>query len=117
MARFRKRPVEVEAVRFDTSGPHKMVLPPGVQGVPSPSADNWNYEGCLFFVTTTQGHLALVERGDWIITEPDGAHHYPCKPDIFEATYEAVSAETEDDDAPKSRGFADNIINWGPSGG
>ena len=29
--------------------------------------------------------------GDWIITEMiDGSGFYPCKPDIFEATYEPV---------------------------
>ena len=34
--------------------------------------------------------------GDWIIPEPDGIHFYPCKPDIFQATYEPVS-ETPND--------------------
>jgi hypothetical protein len=31
----------------------------------------------------------LVTTGDWIITGVKG-EHYPCKPDIFEATYELV---------------------------
>jgi hypothetical protein len=37
-------------------------------------------------------HLAEVEvkPGDWIITEPDGEHHYPCKADIFAETYEPI---------------------------
>ncbi len=42
------------------------------------------------FVTTIHGQRTSVELGDWIITEPDGVHHYPCKPDIFAATYEPV---------------------------
>ncbi len=29
----------------------------------------------------------FVTPGDWIITGVKG-EHYPCKPDIFEATYE-----------------------------
>jgi hypothetical protein len=33
----------------------------------------------------------ILEVGDWIIPEPDGIHFYPCKPDIFEATYEPVN--------------------------
>jgi hypothetical protein len=33
----------------------------------------------------------LACPGDWIITGVQG-EHYPCKPDIFEATYEAVDA-------------------------
>ena len=41
------------------------------------------------FVDTLEGHLA-VSPGDWIITGVKG-EKYPCKPDIFEATYERVS--------------------------
>ena len=37
--------------------------------------------------TLEGGHI--VCPGDWIITGVKG-EHYPCKPDIFEATYEAV---------------------------
>ncbi len=31
-----------------------------------------------------------VSDGDWIITGVQG-EHYPCKPDIFAATYEPVA--------------------------
>ena len=31
-----------------------------------------------------------LEIGDWIIPESDGEHFYPCKPVIFEMTYEKV---------------------------
>jgi hypothetical protein len=37
--------------------------------------------------TLEGGHI--VCPGDWIITGVKG-EHYPCKPDIFEATYERV---------------------------
>ena len=37
--------------------------------------------------------IVLLENGDWIIPEPDGEHYYPCKPDIFEATYEPAPYE------------------------
>ncbi len=40
------------------------------------------------YVTTIHGEYTKVAPGDWIITEPDGEHHYPCKPDIFDANYE-----------------------------
>lgn len=40
-----------------------------------------------FFVITIHGQGTVVAPGDWIITEPDGEHHYPCKPDVFEARY------------------------------
>lgn len=41
--------------------------------------------------TIHKGQTVKVEEGDWIIPEPDGEHYYPCKPDIFEKTYELVS--------------------------
>ena len=31
----------------------------------------------------------FADRGDWIIKGVKG-EYYPCKPDIFEATYEVV---------------------------
>jgi hypothetical protein len=90
--KYRKKPVVVEAVQLDTSGPHKTALPDGVTGVfDLGGADNWDYEGSRFFVTTIQGQRVEVKRGEWIITEPDGIHHYPCDPAVFEATYEPVA--------------------------
>ena len=41
-------------------------------------------------MVTIHGDKIPVVKGDWIIQEPDGKHYYPCKPDIFAATYEAV---------------------------
>ncbi len=39
-------------------------------------------------ITTLEGDL-LASPGDWIITGIKG-EQYPCKPDIFAATYEPV---------------------------
>jgi hypothetical protein len=41
-------------------------------------------------VTTIHLQDIMVIEGDWIITETDGIHHYPCKTDIFVSTYEKV---------------------------
>lgn len=91
--KVRKLPVVVEAVQFDPFGTHKKVLPEGVEGVPSPGADNWAYDGCEFFIRTLEDISHQVPHrvmpGDWIITGVKG-ERYPCKPDIFEATYEKV---------------------------
>ena len=46
----------------------------------------------LFFVVTLEGYMR-VDPGDWIITGGQG-EKYPCKPDIFEATYEPVVEES-----------------------
>lgn len=42
-------------------------------------------------VVTIHGQKTKIVDGDWILPEPDGVHFYPCKPDIFAATYEIVS--------------------------
>lgn len=46
-----------------------------------------------YIETMHAGQRVNLENGDWILPEPDGIHFYPCKPDIFAATYEAVVSE------------------------
>lgn len=75
--KFRKKPVVIDAVQF-TNGP---VDPVGVFR---------RVEDFSPYVVTIHDQRCYVSPGDWIIPEPDGVHFYPCKPDIFEATYEAV---------------------------
>lgn len=47
----------------------------------------------FFYVCTAHGQQATVVDGDYIVTEPDGRGHYPCKPDIFEARHEPVDSQ------------------------
>ena len=77
MAKYRKKPVVVEAEQFLEG----KALPRGVQ-----------IEGETPYasVVTIHSQKAYLQYGDWVIAEPDGEHHYPCKPDIFEQTYEKV---------------------------
>ena len=44
--------------------------------------------GSCFIETMHNGQRVNLEYGDWILPEPDGLHYYPCKPDVFSATYE-----------------------------
>lgn len=84
MAKFRKKPLVVDAMQFFYDRPSI----PGVH-YPPKSEDGRFYTGDAF-VVTIHGQRAYLQNGDWVITEPDGEHHYPCKPNIFEATYEAM---------------------------
>ncbi len=84
MGRYKKRPIVVEARQFFYD--HPMMV--GVQ-YPPLSADGRTWNGDAW-VVTIHGQKAYLANGDWVITEPDGEHYYPCKPDIFEATYEPV---------------------------
>ena len=76
--KFRKKPVVIEATQWFKHGDHPaVVVLPLQNGV---SEKGWVH-------TLEGGHE--VTPGDWIITGVKG-EHYPCKPDIFEATYEKV---------------------------
>jgi hypothetical protein len=70
--KFRKKPVVIEAVQWFKDGDHPVVLNNAWHGKP--------------YIQTLEGDH-IVTPGDWIITGVKG-EHYPCKPDIFEATYE-----------------------------
>lgn len=77
---YRKKPVEIQAIRFL----------------------GWNWKECLEFmgeqpvsysetyidITTLEGTMRCG-KGDYIIRGVNG-EFYPCKADIFKKTYEAV---------------------------
>lgn len=89
--KFRKRPIVVEAERFTDA--HLFGHKPLPAGVTKESdGDSASMAGALvrFCVTTAHGQKAYLEPGDWIIAEPDGRGYYPCKPDIFAATFSRV---------------------------
>lgn len=79
--KFRKRPIFVEAEQFL---PDQALLPFRDRGACCFDGEEW-------YVVTAHGQAATIVDGDWIIAEPDGRGFYPCKPDIFEATYERVA--------------------------
>ena len=59
--KFRKKPVIIDAYQTDTE----------------------------MIIQTLEGPLRAAP-GDWIITGVNG-EQYPCKPDVFEKTYESVN--------------------------
>jgi hypothetical protein len=81
---FRKRPVVINAVQYAEYG--KMV-----KGMCNSVSCYKAGNDRPHVHTSHDDQLVNLEVGDWIIPEPDGQHFYPCKPDIFAATYELVS--------------------------
>ncbi len=84
--KFRKRPAVVEAEQW---WPGRAV--PGVsyeEDYVMEDADGERRVRNKPYVVTIHDQRAHLSPGDWVITEPDGIHHYPCKPEIFAATYE-----------------------------
>jgi hypothetical protein len=79
MSKFRKKPVVIEAVQFTGENKKEIVLFTGdLLGVES--------DDCDLMIITLEGSLR-ASPGDWIIKGIAG-EFYPCKPDIFAATYE-----------------------------
>lgn len=82
MAKFRKKPVVIEAVR------HGRSLSPADLHAFLGSFDGVRIDGEDLVISTLEGEMR-ASRGDWIIKGIKG-EFYPCKPDIFDATYEPV---------------------------
>ena len=88
--KFRKKPVVIEAFRWypcvlfpdGFEGLHPLALIDGPEGEVLPS-DNRH-----LVIKTLEGEM-MANPGDWIIKGVAG-EFYPCKPDIFEKTYEGV---------------------------
>lgn len=96
MPLFRKKPVVIQARLFDTADYDEAL--DVVRWCGGRAVD----DGCEI-PTLEDGvdgrakHVA--SPGDWIIRGVQG-EFYPCKPDIFEATYEPVGAGSPDGTAP-----------------
>lgn len=90
--RFRTKPVVIEAIQFDGSG---YAIQKIVKGL-GMSEKDYSTKDWVFRIHTLEG-AHTVSVGDWVIKGIKG-EFYPCKPDIFEATYEVeLSNETTDD--------------------
>jgi len=86
--KFRNKPVVIEAVQWTGDNTREIVTFTGY-GLTEIRGDGENGEGLGLIIPTLEGpHRA--SPGDWIICGVKG-EHYPCKPDIFAATYEAVN--------------------------
>jgi len=83
--KYRKKPVVIEAIQFTGTGDSleecaHFIGDENLAGDP---------ETCSVLGIKTLEGVMIVSIGDWIIKGVKG-EFYPCKPDIFEATYEPV---------------------------
>lgn len=89
MPRFRKKPVEIEAWKFDgtmASARSISKLDPTTISILSDQEET----NITVIIDTLEGRMT-ANPGDWIIKGVKG-EYYPCKPDIFEATYYPVES-------------------------
>jgi len=91
--KFRKKPIIIEAIQYDGQD---------IENLKEFFGDfkDWKYDHTdgvrnRILIKTLEGdHYGL--RKDWIIKGVKG-EFYPCKPDIFQQTYEEVSADSSHD--------------------
>lgn len=84
--RYRKKPVVIEAVQWFSDRDAAAAMDP-VLWVENNGGKTWidPADGALY-IETLEGRMR-VSNGDYIIKGIKG-EFYPCKPDIFELTYE-----------------------------
>ena len=79
--KYRKKPVEIEAIKWTGDNLNEILEFCGVKKA------EMDIKGTLIIHTLEGDHIA--RKGDMIIKGVAG-EFYPCKPDIFEATYYEV---------------------------
>lgn len=85
---YRKKPVVIEAIQWDGTSNSSCEIYEWSEG------EVFREVGALW-IRTLEGTLEATPM-DWIIKGVKG-EFYPCKPDIFEATYEKVDIDPQDD--------------------
>lgn len=87
MAKYRKKPVVIEAVLFD--GSENSIIEIMNLKESETSAKSLRVDAGDLLIHTLEG-VMRASKGDYVIKGVQG-ELYPCKPDIFIATYEAVA--------------------------
>ena len=84
MPKYRKKPVVIEAIQFQEWNKNRVF-----NFVTCTRFPQHNDKGDpVLIIQTLEGDMT-TNIGDWIIKGVNG-EFYPCKPDIFEQTYELV---------------------------
>lgn len=84
--RFRKKPVVIEAFRIESPGEVTRATPQWLLQAIVDGVIKFDPSTPCAMIDTLEGSMR-ADVGDWIIKGVKG-ELYPCKPDIFEATYE-----------------------------
>lgn len=98
MAKYRKKPIVIEATQWFKGGDHEAVLPWWKSPVPGTRDAERAHDQCdlpfsahgrIETLESVPGTFQCVCPGDWIITGIAN-EHYPCKDAVFQATYESM---------------------------
>lgn len=90
MCKFKKKPLEIEAVQFLDNAETIMELTSFIKGQ-DVDIKRHGKDGSYLIIKTLEGDMKANEY-DFIIKGVNG-EYYPCKPDIFEKSYDIVSSK------------------------
>ena len=116
MQKFVKKPVVIEAIQYTGSNGTEIMTFVGrqLQESKPPSAMKYDKdipnEAYSIIIPTLEGYMK-ASKGDYVIKGVEG-EFYPCKPDIFEKTYDVV----ENVERPQTFGEKAVGITFNPSG-
>lgn len=99
MGKFRKKPIVIEAVQYHFTQESNREIIEWTRGSKTPASLDTEVRNCsdkypegfdypVLGIATLEG-MMNVRDGDWVIQGVNG-EFYPCKPNIFEKTYEKV---------------------------
>jgi len=84
--KYRKKPIVIEAYKYQAElGNNRLMNWLSQQGA---NIKDWIFRDGEITIPTLEGNMKAID-GDFIICGVKG-EFYPCKPDIFEATYEVA---------------------------
>ena len=102
LRRFRKKPVVIEAMRLQPDGSNGDEVAAWCGGTFETVTCFSEGPPTVVFIDTLEGRMG-ANRGDYVIRGVQG-EFYPCKSDIFEATYERVADDERTDSMSEVRG-------------
>jgi hypothetical protein len=85
---YRKKPVVIQAMHWDGTVTAAMPIVDWILAGGGTASWFDAVTSSVLRIDTLEGTM-IAAAGDWIIRGVQG-EFYPCKPDIFEATYDAV---------------------------
>ncbi|EFV74439.1 hypothetical protein HMPREF1013_05319 [Bacillus sp. 2_A_57_CT2] len=86
--KYRKKPVVIEVVHFKNDEPETLIEIQEFMNVRDLRVSYSIPDKAAIVIETLEGNMT-AQIGDYIIKGVNG-EFYPCKPDIFEKTYELV---------------------------
>ena len=90
MSKYRKKPVVIDAIQLTRNFAELAIDFVGRDNIRNYGLGEFAEDACYIEIKTLEGVMEAQE-GDYIIKGIKG-EFYPCKPDIFAATYEPVES-------------------------